>query len=77
MSNIEHLIENAIVAMEEKHDYDWWISTWQTKAMIKEVKSPPDEIWQMAQYVYYTYRQSLIWDLTDEIEKKYGYPVPE
>ena len=77
MSNIEHLIENAIGCIEEKKSYDDFISADVNKRMLKLVKSPPQEIWYMAIYVYYTYRPSVIWETEDELEKRYGYRVPE
>lgn len=77
MSNTEHLIENAIVAMEHNHDYDYWMSMWQTKEQLKLVKSPPEEIWDMAQYCVYTYKNSIEWALMDKVEAAYGYPMPE
>ena len=77
MSNIEHLIENAITSIEENKTYEDWRSDWRQKAMLKEVMSDAWEIWQMAQYCYYTYRQDIIWKTEDEIEKRYGYPIPE
>lgn len=77
MSNIEHLIENAICAMENGKGYDDWMEMWQTREQLKYVKSPSSEIWEMAQYCYFTYRESIIWKTEDEIEKKYGYPIPE
>lgn len=75
MSNIEHLIENAIVAIEENKEYEDWKSAWQQKAMLKEVMSDAWEIWQMAQYCVYTYKQSIIWDTEERLEKEYGYKV--
>ena len=77
MSNIEHLIENAIISIEHKEEYDDWLNKWQQKAMIKEVKSDPWEIWQMAQYCVYVYKQSIQWELMDKVEAAYGYPMPE
>jgi len=77
MSNIEHLIENAITTIENGKDYEDWLSAWQQKAMLKEVESDPWEIWQMAQYCYYTYRESVIMDTEKEMEDRYGYKIPE
>ena len=77
MSNIEHLIENAIMSIEHEEEYDDWLNKWQQKAMIKEVKSDPWEIWQMAQYVIYTYKTHIVWKLMDKVEAAYGYPMPE
>lgn len=76
MSNIEHLIENAIGAIEHGHDYQWWLGE-PNKTMLRLVKSPPEEIWEMALYCYYTYREHLIWKVSEELEEKYGYSIPE
>ena len=77
MSNIEHLIENAVTALENKEKYEDWLDAWYTKEQLKYVKSPPEEIWEMAIWCHYTYRPSFECDLSEEIEKKYGYPIPE
>lgn len=77
MSNIEHLIENAIISIEHNETYDDWKNKWQQKAMIPEVMSDPWEIWQMAQYVVYTYKNHIVWKLMDKVEAAYGYPMPE
>lgn len=77
MSNIEHLIENAIVKLEEGKTYQDWLDMWPQHEMLKLVKSPPEEIWQMAQYCVYTYGQNIKWDTEAEIEKAYGYPIPK
>lgn len=77
MSNIEHLIENAIDAIEKNKTYEDWKTNWRQKAMLREVKSDPFEIWQIAQYCYYTYREAIIWETEDKIEKRYGYRIPE
>ena len=77
MSIAEHLIENAIVCIEHDETYDDWLSKWQQEAMIKEVKSPPQEIWEMAQYCVYTYKTHIVWKLMDKVEAAYGYPMPD
>lgn len=45
--------------------------------MLEFVKSPPEEIWEMAMYVYYTYRESIIWETEDKLEKAYGYSLTQ
>ena len=77
MSNAEHLIENAIVCMEENKSYDDFISADVNKRMFEFVKSPPEEIWEMAIYVYYTYRESVTWETEDKLEKAYGYKIKD
>lgn len=77
MSNIQHLIENAITCLEENRDFDYFISMWQNKEMLKYVNASPEDIWEMAIYVITTYREGVVWETEDKIEKKYGYPIPE
>ena len=77
MSNTEHLIENAIVCLEENKSYEDFISADVNERMLKLVKSPPEEIWDMAIYVYYTYRESIIWKTEDKLEKAYGYKIKD
>ena len=77
MSNIEHLVENAINCIERKLDYEDFRKAWHNKEMLKEVKASPMEIWEIAQYVYYSYRESIIWRTEDEMEKRYGYKAPD
>ena len=77
MSNIEHLIENAIGCIEKKASYEDFIDTWYNKEMLKEVKATPEEIWEMAIYVCTTYRDSIKWQTEDELEKAYGYKIKD
>lgn len=52
MSIAEHLIENALTALEEGKDFGYF------KKDINFEFAPsilPEEVWDMAQYVYYTY----------------------
>ena len=77
MSKIEHLIENAITCLEGNKDFDYFTTMWQNKEMLKYVNASPEEIWEMAIYVVTTYKESIVWDTEDKIEKKYGYPIPE
>lgn len=52
MSIAEHLIENALTALEGGKDFEYF------KKDINFEFAPsilPEEIWDMAQYVYYTY----------------------
>mgnify|MGYP007038269408 CR=1 FL=1 len=77
MSNVEHLIENAIDCLDRGQSFEDFLSYKFNKDMLKMVKSPAEEIWEMAIYVKYTHDESLKWELEEEIEKKYGYPIPD
>ena len=52
MSIAEHLIENALTALEKGKDFEYF------KKDINFEFAPsilPEEVWDIAQYVYYTY----------------------
>ena len=52
MSIAEHLIENALIALEKGKDFEYF------KKDINFEFAPsilPEEVWDMAQYVYFTY----------------------
>ena len=53
MSNAEHAIENAVVALEKNIDYETWASN---DLNLENLQATPDEIWNMAQWVLYNYR---------------------
>ena len=53
MSCAEHIIENAISAIHNGWTFEQWISQ-ENKLNIPYIKSDPKEIWQMANYVYYS-----------------------
>ena len=77
MSNAEHLIENALCCIEEDKDFKFFKDMTVNKEMFKYIKATPEEIWDIAIYVYYTYKPYIESDLIEEVEKKYGYQVPE
>lgn len=53
MSNIEHLIENAIIAVEKDKTFEDFNSAERNKAMLRKVCACADEIWEIAQYMVY------------------------
>lgn len=60
MSNIEHLIENALTAMEKnpKDTYQAFVeamSDMRNQYMLKEVSISKNELWAIAQYIFYTW----------------------
>lgn len=54
MSNIEHLLENAIAEVREGHNINDFKALWHTREMLKLVNATIEEIWEMAIYVVYT-----------------------
>ena len=54
MSNLEHLIENAIVAIKSDKDINDFKSVVYNQVMLQNVTATAEEIWEMASYVIYT-----------------------
>ena len=73
MSNIEHLIENAITTIEENQTFKDFIGYNYNKMMLETVSASAEEIWEMALYVHYVYKSGIILDMVD----KYGYVIDE
>ena len=63
MSDIEHLLENAVICMENKEDFKDFLEMWQTKDQLTRVSATADELWMMAQWVVYTYKYAVIADI--------------
>ena len=61
MSNLEHLIENAICDMERGRSYEEYVGEWAQQAMLPMVNVKPEELWEIAQYVITTYRDSVLY----------------
>lgn len=59
MSNLEHLIENAISSVESCQPMEEWIQWEREYGNIKYggefIKATPEEIWEIANYVVYTH----------------------
>lgn len=51
MSCVEHIMENALMAIKCNESFDEWIEHEPNKDY---VKSDPREIWEMANYVFYS-----------------------
>lgn len=69
MSNLEHLIENSLNALEHYGSYDKWYEciekdiNWQGNEHISI-----DDLWVICQYVIYTYTPIKV----DEVLEDYG-----
>lgn len=59
MSNLEHLIENAISSVESHQPMEEWIHWEKEYGNLKYgaefIKATPEEIWEIANYVVYTH----------------------
>lgn len=68
MSNLEHLIENGIYAIENLEFDEWEKHMSQDLNWEGNEHITLDNLWTICQYVVYTYKPCLIYD----IEEKYG-----
>lgn len=64
MSNIEHLIENALTAMSKKPSETYQafmeeMSAGYNQQMLQEVSITEEELWAIAQYIVYTWIPSI------------------
>lgn len=73
MSNNEHLLENAIRAIRDGQSFSKWLH---------EEPNPcsPDhasEIWELAQWVVFSYTPSIKLETIQKMEEAYGYKLLE
>ena len=73
MSIEEHLVENAICELERNKDYKKFMASELLIEQSKQTKIPMSFMWIMAQYVVYTYKESIESDMI----KAYGYDLKE
>lgn len=69
LSNIEHLIENAIIAVEKGEVFEKFNIDERNKRMLKTVCACADEIWEMAQYVVYSKCMFCDWKQAEQKEE--------
>lgn len=53
MTCIEHALENAINAVKKEHTFEIWKST---DPNLEHINATPEEIWELAIYVVYSYK---------------------
>lgn len=63
MSDIEHLLENAVCHLEANKEFEDFMKMWQTQDQLTRAKATADEIWTMAMWVVYVYKPAIIADL--------------
>lgn len=72
MTNIEHLIETSLVYLDDdKMNYDEWYEHIKDNWNWEDTFITLEELWYITQYVVYTYKPCLIYD----IEEKYGIQI--
>ena len=70
MTNCEHLIENALLAIRAgdddfKESFDKEMELSSNQIMLSEVNMTVDELWEIVQYLATTYYESLIYSSGD------------
>lgn len=72
MSNLEHLIENTLMALEDGRPYDDVISGIKMDINFPACNLTEQEVWEICQYVKYTWCQELkgqVSDLKERLKK--------
>ena len=75
MSNLEHLIDCAVYYKEEHYSFEEFKETWTTNVNKETIAAPLEEIWEIANYVYYVYRPYIEGKKEEELVERYGYKV--
>lgn len=57
MACIEHALENAINAVKKDYAFENWKST---DSNLEHINATPEEIWELAIYVVYSYKPSYL-----------------
>jgi hypothetical protein len=65
MTNVEHLIENAMVCLENGVDKDHYLHSPMYQKMAKTLGVPLDIFWEIAEYMTQTYIPTLMSDLLE------------
>jgi len=75
MTNAEHLIENAIIYIEEEKDFDHFSSQEYNKYMSEILGINLNIIWEMSQYIVWTLKPNWLSIKEAEMEESYGYKL--
>ena len=73
MTNVEHLIENAIHSVKEHESFETFKNRKCNDLMFLNVSVKPEEIWLIAQHILFTYKPSI----EEQMIERYGYDPPE
>lgn len=71
MSNIEHILENALVAMEEGKDFDIWVKEEESMGNVStdgEIPMSYASFWTLADYVINVYKADYMSDIVEQLE---------
>lgn len=69
MSNLEHLIENTLICIENKLPYERILDFIKNAPNFEGTPLSVDEVWEVCQYVYYTWDRSLL-NTINELEQE-------
>ena len=68
MSNLEHLIEHTLICIENKLPYERILDFIKNDPNFEGTPLSVDEVWEVCQYVYYTWDRSLL-NTINELEQ--------
>ena len=77
MTHAEHLIENAILNMEDGKSFEHFASQKHNKTMSELTGIDLRYVWEMAQYVVYSAKPDWLYDKEVEMENRYGYRLDD
>ena len=77
MTHAEHLIENAIIEMEESKGFEHFASQKHNKLMSELTGIKLSDVWAMAQHVVYSFKPGWLSDKEQEMEDRYGYRLDQ
>lgn len=73
MTNLEHYLENSICYMENGGTYEEFFNQEILKIGEKQTGITLAQMWEMVQYVLYSYKYSIVEETEERLEKEYGY----
>lgn len=77
MTNLEHYIENAICYLENNGTYEDFFNQKLLKLGEEQTGISLKDMWEMAQYIVYSYKPCIVRETEERVENKYGYKLDD
>lgn len=77
MTNAEHLIENAIIDMEDGKDFEHFSNQKHNKLMSEMSGVDLNIVWEMAQHIVWSLKPAWLSNKEAEMEERYGYRLDQ
>ena len=77
MTSLGHLVDNAVSALEHGRNFDTWRAerTTHINKRYANTSLSFEDIWEIANYIYYDYRHYIEDKTRAEMIEKYGYEI--